>query len=420
MAQDLYFIDLTPEANVLEEEDDSLKNSEDKKIEDQQENHDSNLQPALLLPSHVSVLGSLPVQNIPTPPLPSDASDDYIEFLDYGGPSNVRYPQRQRLLNVEDYDQDTGLVRYFETQEEKDQSNTPTVIVCKRCGAKGDHKASNCPVIIECPTVWRLYEYVTESDRNQTLKTRRSKKKLLLGQGGEGYIAEDLWCYNCGGSGHWGDDCKAIPHNGDVPAEGSAFGSNNLFSGPFADFTADQPSTTRPEPQEWEKEEYWGDRVPTNVGKKGRKKEMATLKAQQRDEDESGDWFEPLPSLRRPNPPEKQTKMKFNIKPGTSLLDRLSDAPVSASHHGNDRGTKRPNDYDSYRDRDKKRDRDMDRNFGRSKEKEEYRAQDRRSKDRRRESDGRPRDKTDRRDSRGADYSKRNENGPRYRGGYNR
>jgi len=28
---------------------------------------------------------------------------------------------------------------------------------------------------------------------------------MKLGQGGEGYVADDEWCYNCGNPGHWGD-----------------------------------------------------------------------------------------------------------------------------------------------------------------------------------------------------------------------
>ncbi|KAK7470664.1 hypothetical protein VKT23_002086 [Stygiomarasmius scandens] len=76
----------------------------------------------LLLPAHVSVLGSVPVEI-----LPPDTEQDYIEYLDYGG--------RDELPTL----------RYFETPEEFKQ---PTVLVCKRCGAKGDHITKDCPVII--------------------------------------------------------------------------------------------------------------------------------------------------------------------------------------------------------------------------------------------------------------------------------
>lgn len=63
------------------------------------------------------------------------------------------------------------------------------------------------PQLQECPTWWRLYEYVNEEDRIQLLVLRRTKKDMKLGEGGEGYIADDEWCYNCGDSGHWGDVC---------------------------------------------------------------------------------------------------------------------------------------------------------------------------------------------------------------------
>lgn len=44
-----------------------------------------------------------------------------------------------------------------------------------------------------------------DEDREDILKARKEKKDLRLGQGGEGYIADDEWCYTCGGAGHWGD-----------------------------------------------------------------------------------------------------------------------------------------------------------------------------------------------------------------------
>lgn len=37
------------------------------------------------------------------------------------------------------------------------------------------------------------------------MTARRQKVDLELGGGGEGYIGEDEWCYNCGGDGHLGD-----------------------------------------------------------------------------------------------------------------------------------------------------------------------------------------------------------------------
>jgi protein AIR1/2 len=57
----------------------------------------------------------------------------------------------------------------------------------------------------ECPTWWRLYEYFNEEDRDRILAMRQQKRDVKLGEGGEGYVADDEWCYNCGNAGHWGD-----------------------------------------------------------------------------------------------------------------------------------------------------------------------------------------------------------------------
>jgi len=60
-------------------------------------------------------------------------------------------------------------------------------------------------VVQECPTIWRLYDYVTDPEREAILRHRESKQSFAFGQGGEGYIASDEWCYNCGNTGHLGD-----------------------------------------------------------------------------------------------------------------------------------------------------------------------------------------------------------------------
>jgi hypothetical protein len=57
----------------------------------------------------------------------------------------------------------------------------------------------------ECPTLWRIYEFVTDQDRDAILRAREEKRDLTFGRGGEGYIGQDDWCYNCGDCGHLGD-----------------------------------------------------------------------------------------------------------------------------------------------------------------------------------------------------------------------
>jgi len=64
----------------------------------------------------------------------------------------------------------------------------------------------------ECPTLWRIYQYVNDEDHVVIMQTREEMKTSALGNGGEGYIASEEWCYNCGNPGHLGDVCIiAIP-----------------------------------------------------------------------------------------------------------------------------------------------------------------------------------------------------------------
>ncbi|KAI0291756.1 hypothetical protein BC826DRAFT_1186821 [Russula brevipes] len=295
----------------------------------------------LLLPAHVSVLDpgdDLPVQIIQPADSDSD-SESYIEYLDYG---------------IAWYAPD--VVRYFKppTEEQKHVR-----FVCKRCGAEGEHRTNECPVLIcltcgardehttrscpisktcfscgmkghinkdcpnrhsggmvnnyddcdrcgsdmhntnECPTIWRLYEYVTDHEREAILQLRESKQSLALGQGGEGYIASDEWCYNCGDNGHLGDDCKELPRPQDAPSAPSAFGLYNTLSGPFSDAAA-RPIFARA-PRDWENGETfgdgWGTSAPINVGKRARNRERErmerrALELEQQEQDDAGDWFE--------------------------------------------------------------------------------------------------------------------------------
>lgn len=70
----------------------------------------------------------------------------------------------------------------------------------------------------ECPTLWRIYDYVSDERRIAILEARKAKERLELGKGGEGFVGDDLWCYNCGQDGHLGDVSIVIPHVISLPA----------------------------------------------------------------------------------------------------------------------------------------------------------------------------------------------------------
>ncbi|KAL1944111.1 hypothetical protein VTO73DRAFT_3296 [Trametes versicolor] len=299
----------------------------------------------LLLPAHVSIAENGDDTNTSTLKVPTpEGSDDedYIEYLDYGD------------------DRRAGMVRYWELDKlaaSEANASKPTKTVCKNCGAEGEHKTFECPVLIcltcgardehstrscpisktcftcgmkghinrtcpnraatragayshyqdcdrcgarthqtnECPTLWRIYEYVADEERHEILRERDAKRTLALGEGGEGYIATDEWCYNCGGSGHLGDDCNDRPKMFDAPREPSAFSIYNILSGPFSS-EASRPSQRAP--RDWETADAFADGhgsvVPMEVGKQGRKKERARLERRAREieeEDDEDDWF---------------------------------------------------------------------------------------------------------------------------------
>ncbi|KAJ7368266.1 hypothetical protein DFH08DRAFT_981944 [Mycena albidolilacea] len=359
----------------------------------------------LILPAHVSVFGETPAPILPTEPLDSD-EEDYIEYLDYD--------------NRKDF------VRYYEEQPEEKR----TKIICKKCGEEG-HATAECTVLIdcpnrradrwtdgcerchssshqksECPLLWRVYVYVEEADHKRIVQTRKEKEGLLLGQGGEGYIARDACCYNCGGSGHWGDDCREFYHPEPL-VQPTAFSYHWVTQGPFT--VSENVVESRP-PRDWVSDVPLPGGVE-NVGRQAKRKEMEklALRAQQRQEadDDPADWFQNMGNGKKRererehsgpgNPPTGPRKMVGSSakEPPTFQFSAAPSAKISLGDRLTDRAPDRRRDANpsNFRDHDS-RDRasslrhhnELDRDRG-------------------------PRD-------RGSRY--REDRGPRYKGGYSR
>lgn len=49
---------------------------------------------------------------------------------------------------------------------------------------------------------------MNDEERIVIMQSREGKKQLTIGDGGEGYIGEEMWCYNCANTGHLGDVSK--------------------------------------------------------------------------------------------------------------------------------------------------------------------------------------------------------------------
>ncbi|KAF6762635.1 hypothetical protein DFP72DRAFT_876431 [Ephemerocybe angulata] len=427
-------------------------------------------QNTLLLPGHVTVFGSTPVEiHAPTTSL----EDDSIQFLDY--------------------DDSKQFARYYQTEEQKAPSRT----VCKKCGAENQHKTSECTVVIcltcgvrdehptrscpiskvcfncgmkghisskcpnrhtkgipssrfmdcdrcysskhktnECPTWWRMYLYLSDEGRAKVLRFREERHSLPLGEGGEGYVANDEWCYNCGDCGHWGDDCL----ESNPPAEHSAFSYHNVASGPFYDPSKDGESSKKSKPRR--KESFRDlEHVPDDVGRMGKEKsksKLGKMLKDRADDDDQDDWFSKAGSGRGsarqdgskkapPTGPRGKTSFNFNaqsfrdrreFQPGTSggssggapsLLSRLGDTyqkdSTNEKAYGGYQGEGLNGNGSSKSSNKRKKDR---KDRPRSPEQADYRS--------RGGSNNRRNDRGDRRDR----YSNGGGGGPRYRGSYNR
>ncbi|KAJ8482247.1 hypothetical protein ONZ45_g15023 [Pleurotus djamor] len=353
----------------------------------------------LLLPAHVAVGESETIDSEL-----EEGEESFIEYVDY------------------DDNRKSGLVRYFEEEEKEEpqpvKRNCPnrgdySNYGCERCGSD-IHKTS------DCPTLWRQYSYVSDEGRQEILQVRESKYDLEIGEGGEGYIGTDIWCYNCGDDGHWGDDCTIERKAHRPPDEPSAFSEHNTSIGPFSEATI-EPSTSRPrKAQPWTESDYVDPKLPGNVGKEGRKKSKAKMEKRAREveeEDEEEDWFAQGSRRRtvtagssKPAKPKSADRkrdksggsgeshggktIKFKMGPirqdvgnkaesskPQSLLDRLHGPGLT-----NPRNGLKPTKPESYgqssskprydKDRDRRdRDRDRDRDRRRDRDEEDRRSQ---------------------------------------------
>ncbi|CAA7259740.1 unnamed protein product [Cyclocybe aegerita] len=435
-SQDLFFIDLN-RSHLPSNPPETLAFDQPLELDEQPSGK-------LLLPSHVVILGDTPVDII-TQALPDSDEDDFIKYLEY--------------------DDRQTTIRYY--NDPPSEAKTLDRTVCKNCGAEGEHKTSACPVQIcltcgardehstrscsiskvcftcgmkghinancpnrrsaralmstresecdrcsesshktnECPTWWRLYEYFSVEEQAHILTHRQAKKDMKLGQGGEGYVADDEWCYNCGDCGHWGDDCEENTVN-QTMREHSAFSLYNIMGGPFYDpDKKPMASTSRSHVRDWDQVDNmsgWGKGAPERVGRDGRMKSRAALERQARQvEDDQEDWFgkrsqRPSRSKSQPSGAPKKITFGKSLNQGRQYPSHDNGPPSLLARLGEIHPGESRSSHSDRRDRSR-------RNDSSKSHREYHRREDRPSShygDR--------------------DRHRQNDTGPRYRGGYSR
>jgi len=212
-------------------------------------------------------------------------------------------------------------------------------------------------------------------------------------------------------------DCDEVPHRYDRPEEPSAFSLHNVTGGPFYDPEKERAITSKaPRSHRRNDDTYddWAKDIPNEVGKQGRKKNMARLekRAREQEQPDEDDWFNKPGNLqirgrakqddsrRGDDEPRKASKFSFGksiAEAGRRFGAEDSKQPSLLSRISDDRGSRgRGDDRDKYRDKHGRYDDDR---------------HDREDRDRRRRH-GRDRDSEYERDR------DRYQNRPRYRGGY--
>ncbi|GAB1519873.1 hypothetical protein RhiTH_002944 [Rhizoctonia solani] len=339
-------------------------------------------------------------------------------------------------------------------RDDHDTRNCPMRVVCFNCGGKG-HLSSTCPqprgrigcdrcgsskhIPQRCPEQFKTYVYLSEEERLQVLKQRESLKSIGFGEGGEGYIAPHIWCYNCGNGGHWGDDCKDSKPSS-IPTEPCAFGSFNASRGPFGELdNTHGRDRDLPRPA-------WLDDDPhlQDVGRRGKEANIrrnraaeASRAARDRDDD---DWFsrtgesysiickERLFTVASAGSSRDQRQANDRAKDNLPAKPKFAFQPRD---NGGASGRPISGGYDSTRDRDRKREKDRDKGHDSERRKRGRDYEDERQNRRRRDYDNSSRLRRDyedwrdeeRRNKRSGHSSSdrrgdRDRHGPQYRGSY--
>lgn len=234
-------------------------------------------------------------------------------------------------------------------------------------------------------------------------------------------------------------DCNEVPHVWDFPREPSAFSTHNTMSGPFFDPAA-EPVQYRASFHDHGGDdmlpEDWGMDAPSNVGKRGRKKDRAKLQKKFQEQEtvsDSDNWFlnpanarsrgtQPTPQSNetRPHTPKimifgaslKEDGRQFQsplVPERPKLIDRIYDGDERGKHRSQHDDRQLPRGNPSLRKQDDfshRRSRDNDLSRG-SNKKERYGRQEERDRNEHRDR-GRPGDR----------FYRRRDSGPRYTGGY--
>lgn len=158
-----------------------------------------------------------------------------------------------------------------------------------------------------CPTLWRIYSYLTPDDRTKTLTTRTH---LHEEDGFEGDVLvhnpddeDDGWCYNCAGDDHYGDDCPE-PRISRAPRPDfsafSAYNSQNspFWTGPSTSKRPPRPKRNRPAPSYQPQRDLTVPDEMANVGWRGKQREKQKALEYEKsrkaaEEDDAGSsWFD--------------------------------------------------------------------------------------------------------------------------------
>ncbi|AMD19960.1 HCL191Cp [Eremothecium sinecaudum] len=192
--------------------------------------------------------------------------------LPFVKPSGTSYSLDEKIVapSIEEVDDDPEMLRnlrgqgrYFGAEKEEDgikeaepkckncsqrghiKKNCPHVI-CSYCGLMDDHYSQHCPKTMRCSHCnesghyrqhcsqkWkRIFCTLCNSKKHSRDRCPSIWRSYCLASTTVKRVlpSHRLYCYNCAGKGHFGDDCP-LPRSSRVPNDdGSAFSGDNLAS----------------------------------------------------------------------------------------------------------------------------------------------------------------------------------------------
>lgn len=250
-----------------------------------------------------------------------------------------------------------GQGRYFGLEDSSDTINEPLPkcnncsqrghlkkncphVICSYCGVMDDHYSTHCPKTMRCshcnesghyrqhcPVKWkRIYCTLCNSSKHSRDRCPSIWRSYCLNSSKQKRVLPThlIFCYNCGGKGHFGDDCMDQRSSRVPNDDGSAFAGNNLPASVRRDYgrSLNEYQERKANAHNIEEDYYYESRYSRQDEDRG----------SYRNKRAQVDYGDARPSNFYAPPYNKKQKRSSNIPPAPTVKGKVLPPKPSRSH----------------------------------------------------------------------------------------